>query len=869
MKRLLRPAAIAGMGALLLSLLWPTPAHADGTVITVTTAEDDNHTACIPEHPCSLHAALSQANSTSGDVTIKFDIPGGVPHTIVLREQLPAIEKDNLRILGESDPDFVDRPVIVLDGGGLIESALRVYANQVTIRGLSLVEFTGRSAVLTIQGDHNTVRNCMVGISPSGVASGGEIGIQIWGEYNAIDSNLISGNRTGVLVSGPHTTLTSNYIGVDFSGTRAVPGMSTGISLETNANYTQIGGAGSRDGNIIAGAVPWGWGILVGSLFENVIVGNKIGTNAAGDAAIPNYVGIEIGSSTCTGGCRIPYNTRIEGNLLSGNLSCGIDLGRFTTFVYGNYIGTDASGTHALPNGECGVKLSGDEVLLGGTSPGEGNVISGNPVGVEVEGEGNRLLGNRIGTSADGTAAVPNQIGIRVTSPNNEIGGDEDGHGNLISGNEVGLLIAADHIIARNNRIGTDVTGYRPLPNGVGVRLDGYGEGDYIGGGDEAMRNIVAWNSSHGIELVMAGGVHLTGNLIHDNGGDGIRLSSGDVGASGSGSRNTFTINSTYSNGGLGIKFGNRALNRGIIPPDITASERTYVAGTACPNCRVEVFQSDSDPSGFGEGKTYLAWDLANADGRFDISYPDVGACKVLTATATDADGNTSEFSRNAGAGICFRPPVLMATIWILLAGGGGSAFTTIIRRRPPSLRSLPWIIVGGLVGMGLGLLLLRLPFVQVDWGQPEAQSAPAPQGGNLPAPITVTPILGITVTPVTPGPGPEIMARQNANCRQGPSVQFDVATHLTQGQVVPITGRLTQGGWWQVQPSDLLIPCWIAENLVETYGDLSTVPVVVSPPTPTPTKEAVSPPQGCRCWTGNVCQSMPQCPAQCTPCPQ
>jgi hypothetical protein len=111
-------------------------------------------------------------------------------------------------------------------------------------------------------------------------------------------------------------------------------------------------------------------------------------------------------------------------------------------------------------------------------------------------------------------------------------------------------------------------------------------------------------------------------------------------------------------------------------------------------------------------------------------------------------------------------------------------------------------------------------------------------------------------------------MAREDANCRQGPSTQFNIATHLTQGEVVPITGRLAQGDWWQVQPPDLQIPCWIAESVAEIYGDLTNVPVAIPPalPTPTPTEE---PPQGCSCWIGGQqCVYTAQCPAQCTPCP-
>lgn len=869
MTHCLRRMGRVGLVVLVLCVVPPLPAYADGATITVTTVDDLDGSGCVAGYPCSLRMALSTASTISGGVTIAFDIAGPAPHVILLDEPLRTLTRNDMAIRGESDPDFVDRPVIVLDGSRLTgSSALRIDGDRLTVRGLSLVGFGGSAPAIGITGDNNTVRNCLVGMSPSGEERGGQVGIRIWGEYNSIHANVISGNGTGVWVDGPHNTLTSNYIGVDITGMNVVPGMEIGVNLDIHANYTVIGGSGRGDGNVIAGATPWGWGISVGSAFGNVIIGNKIGTNATGDAALPNYIGIEIGSITCTGGCPLPFNTRIEGNLISGNLACGLDLGRFTTLVHGNFIGTDASGTRPLPNGECGVRLSGEDVRLGGFSPGHGNVISGNPIGVRVEGSGHQLAGNRIGTSPDGMAAVPNGIGILVVDANNLVGGDEAGHGNLISGNETGIVLAADHVIVRNNRIGTDASGLGALPNGVGLRLDGFGEGTIIGGSEEAMGNIVAFNLSHGVELSLAGGARVTGNPIHDNGGDGIRLSGG-AGAGGSVARNTFSLNSTHDNAGLGIAFENPALNRGISPPEITASERTYVAGRTCPTCRIEVFFSDSDPSGFGEGKTFLAWDLAGADRAFRVAFPDVGVCQVLTATATDPDGNTSTFSSNADAGLCIRPAPLVAVLSVIVAAAGGSAFTLIIRRRPLSLRLLPWLVGGGLLGAGIGILLLSLPFVQLNWGQSGEPPAPA-LPDEFPAPVTHSLAQGQQppgqVT-LTHAPAPEAMALQDASCRLGPSTQFNVATYLVQGQIVPLTGRLTQGGWWQVQPPRLRIPCWIAEDLVETYGDWASVPFAIPPALPSLTP-AEQPPQGCMCWTGNLCLRADPCPAQCAPCP-
>jgi len=121
------------------------------------------------------------------------------------------------------------------------------------------------------------------------------------------------------------------------------------------------------------------------------------------------------------------------------------------------------------------------------------------------------------------------------------------------------------------------------------------------------------------------------------------------------------------------------------------------------------------------------------------------------------------------------------------------------------------------------------------------------------------------------PAAVPEAMAREDASCRLGPSTQFNIAAYVVQGQVVPITGRLAQGGWWQVQPPDLQGPCWIGENVVEPYGDLTLVPIAIAPEPPTkePTR-GPSQAQGCWCLDpqlNNKCVYTVPCLAQCKAC--
>src|SRR5207253_2225842 len=102
--------------------------------------------------------------------------------------------------------------------------------------------------------------------------------------------------------------------------------------------------------------------------------------------------------------------------------------------ILGNRIGTDAAGATAVGN-ELGVLVTGNNVVIGGSAAGAGNVISGSTGlltgmghGIDVAGpaDGTQILGNRIGTNAAGSAAIRNtrqQIIVRNGATNTTIGG--------------------------------------------------------------------------------------------------------------------------------------------------------------------------------------------------------------------------------------------------------------------------------------------------------------------------------------------------------------------------------------------------------------------------------------------------------------
>src|SRR6185437_796051 len=89
-----------------------------------------------------------------------------------------------------------------------------------------------------------------------------------------------------------------------------------------------------------------------------------------------------------------------------------------SNLVEGNFIGTDVTGTHALGNGDKGVGIAWDNGnTIGGTVAGAGNVISGNgPAGIEVNANNTLIAGNYVGTDASGTIAIGNgDIGISIS----------------------------------------------------------------------------------------------------------------------------------------------------------------------------------------------------------------------------------------------------------------------------------------------------------------------------------------------------------------------------------------------------------------------------------------------------------------------
>jgi parallel beta-helix repeat protein len=582
------------------------------------------------------------------------------------------------------------------------------------------------------------------------------------------------------------------------------------------------------------------------NFIDRVVSGDYLGGELV-LAPIGNHTGIEL-----TGG-----NNTVRGASVANN-NTGILVDGSNQQIEDSHIGF-ISGPSSLRGNDVGIRLNGSGNTV------ERNTIIGNyDKGLWVLSSGNIVVRNRIGLDTT-NHPLGNRIGISLYNEGgNRIGGTDAYEGNIIVDNDIGIQVTSPGNQIINNRIGTDFAG-TAIPNRIGVQLAVSSNGTLLGSGWTGAGNIIAHNTEEGVVVDSTAQNVIEGNTIHNNGGHGIALRAVDIPPPTDGMKITIKRNSIYNNGGMGIYIPVAAFNGNLEHPAGLRYTGSAVTGRACPGCTIEVFEAAADPSGFGEGKTFLSNGTAGGDGSFSIPVSGLHACSQVTATATDELGNTSDFSLNANALMCVRLPVVWA--WIIILGGGGAgagvALLIVARRRPLTLRRAPWLLLGMALGIGVAVLLLRLPFVQIAWPASRAQLAPSqPQIYTQPPPLSTeppavipnappsfTPTVTLTATATLSAPTATLL--QNINCRRGPGTDYDIVTNLPQGLNVPIVGRNENRSWWQVQVPGSATQCWLAAENVQTAGDLSQVPIVEAEPL--------------GCWVKPV-----QGPEKCVvPCPQ
>lgn len=329
--------------------------------------------------------------------------------------------------------------------------------------------------------------------------------------------------------------------------------------------------------------------------------------------------------------------------------------------------------------------------------------------GILIDGGQNTTITNSyIGTDETGSSTAGNLTGIRLqNSANNNTVGGTVSTGNVVSGNlQDGVVITgtgSDSNIVKGNFIGLDAsTNHNPLPNvRNGLTIANGAKTNMVGGTTASEANAISSNLSNGI--IISGGT-TTGNIVQGNfigtlsngsargnAGDGVIIDTANSNTIGAGNviafnagngvtvgtspstatvnKNKITQNSIFLNGALGIDLGrdgvtanddndadsgvNNLQNYPLITSVTPSGGNLIVTGSidspSPATISIELFTNQlpspgSDASGFGEGQTFVMTVTPNASGVFNATFASSSNVSV-SATATDAMGNTSEFS--------------------------------------------------------------------------------------------------------------------------------------------------------------------------------------------------------------------------------
>jgi CSLREA domain-containing protein len=411
--------------------------------------------------------------------------------------------------------------------------------------------------------------------------------------------------------------------------------------------------------SIIRGLAITRWrGAGINVLGEGVrILGDFLGIDPTGSFAKGNHDGIVVDAGNCWIGSPKPGDR----NIISGNIDYGISYfhpasNKANTLVRGNYIGTDATGTAAVPNGVSGILIYAAMeagMQIGGAEANEGNVISGNGVdGILVnishpQNGGFSILGNFIGTAADGATALGNH-----------------GNGiNLFGSRSVDI----EHNVAAFNG-----------ENGVFIQA----------GKDAAETPVDSYGNT------------VRSNSIHDNIKLGIAVDEDGV------IPNDPQDLDTGANG--------RQNFPEIASAQLVGSQlavKGSFIGAVGGEYALEFYWNETcDPSGFGEGRQVIgtASLTANANGLGTINAALPGdpawVGGYLTALATDGAGNTSEFSQCVlvtgltkpalPPAAFFTPKVTPSQVFYRGAGCGGKEISFQVGVADPKQVAGVWLFV-------------------------------------------------------------------------------------------------------------------------------------------------------------------------------
>jgi len=633
--------------------------------------------------PDSPLPALSAGDTT---ITGRNDNTAGTPRIVLDGTNVPPT--NGVGITVSSANNIITQLIIInfqgtsntsgigirLTGAGATNN--QIYGNYIGNRPKDTSAYANRRAGIQLDGEANT-NKIGLGSDP--------------GERNVISGNGVTGSGgDGIVLQGAAGNLIQgNYIGV---------------GLDLNLDPVQLANAGygiqiaDGSGNTIGGS---------DSTLRNVISGNGLagvlltGTGATGNQVIGNYIGTDVFGTSDLGngedGVQIAGNAKnnivssspASRSVISGNSGYGVLISDAATTgnqITGVFIGVSVGGGLNLPNDAGGVRIqnNANNNTVGGAST--GNVISGNTgYGVSLGRTtvgftaiiSNTISGNIIGLNSAATQLVPNTLGGVLMSSgtkDNRLGGSSAAEQNVISGNGgPGVVISGTATLS--NTVAGNLIGLRASSVGGLFTVEGHNSGDGVLVGN-------------GAQYSRIGGTTAEANTIVANTGNGVHVTGADT--------NNTTIQSNY----IGVTFVNNAYialgnvengvlvddaaqrakildnhvsgntlkgialvpntpapggspsnaNHDIDPPfnihvnqngQLTGRVITTGSSDACATpCTAQIFSAD--PAALdGEGRDLLSQQITS-NGYFTATLGGLAAQYALTAT--DKDGNTSEF---------------------------------------------------------------------------------------------------------------------------------------------------------------------------------------------------------------------------------
>jgi hypothetical protein len=618
------------------------------------------------------------------------------------------------------------------------------------------IEITGSDLV-----DGNYLSQNGTGIFVDNVPNN-TIGGTTAGARNIVFNSLPnSSSNAAILVEGPAATtnqIQGNYLGTDGMNPLGTPNTTANNAVDIwDASHNTVGGIIPGAGNVIwAGCV----GVEIqgdttqGSASYNSVEGNLIGTDATGKYVPgPDLIGffgvaLEGGADNNTiGGA----DTNVPGAALAGagNVISGwnsddvhVEPGPNSTGwlvpsgnqIKGNYIGCDVFGSQALSTAGA-LNVTDGVGLQGVNNTVAGNVISGNP-----------FFGVAIAHNPGSLPSFPSFYG-----------GDPAGfaNGNVVQGNLIGL----------------DATGTKPLPNGFstlvpttgfsGVVVSDGSFNNLIGGTTPGAANTIAFNAGPGVQIQDAAttGNRVQGNSIYENGNLGIQLlASVEAGRIDS-------VNLNAASDAVNHNGPNQMMNFPVLSSAYVSGGSTTVSGALAtgtingqpflPNTVVTLdFYANStttaDPTGYGPGQTWLGSEQVTTDATGNVKFTATGLAAppagegLITATATDVAGSTSEFAANIPLAPASGGPYTVRA---------GDSLTLLAAAAGPGPWSYSWTINGqanATQGNNPTLTWAQLQALQIDdSATPFTVQAQATDGqGNVtPLPATTLTVLSATPT--------------------------------------------------------------------------------------------------------------------------